>query len=137
MPSSAPLGKSVNAGRLERFLEAFMDEGFDIPEDQALVDEIVADKLLLDVLLSALSELTDEERSLIDALFYQDKSEREVARETGIHRNTLSYRKNKILAKLKEIIENMRFLSATCPLTFLWIVRGLLYSEYHRFYLWF
>lgn len=91
----------------ERSLEAFMDEGFDIPDDQALVDEIVEDKLLLAVLLSALSELTDEERSLIDALFYQEKSEREVARETGIHRNTLSYRKNKILAKLKEIIKNM------------------------------
>ena len=91
----------------ERSLEAFMDEGFDIPDDQALVDEIVEDKLLLNVLLSALSELTDEERSLIDALFYQDKSEREVARETGIHRNTLSYRKNKILAKLKETIKSM------------------------------
>lgn len=89
----------------ERSLEAFMDEGFDIPEDQALVDEIVADKLLLDVLLSALSELTDEERSLIDALFYQDKSERTVAKETSVSQNTVNYHKNRILEKLRKLIE--------------------------------
>lgn len=89
----------------ERSLEAFMDEGFDIPEDQALVDEIVADKLLLDVLLSALSELTDEERSLIDALFYQDKSERTVAKETSVSQNTVNYHKNRILEKLRKSIE--------------------------------
>ena len=89
----------------ERSLEAFMDEGFDIPEYQALVDEIVEDKLLLDVLLSALSELTDEERSLIDALFYQDKSERTVAKETAVSQNTVNYHKNRILEKLRKLIE--------------------------------
>ena len=90
----------------ERSLEAFMDEGFDIPSEQALVDEIVEDKLLLDVLLSALAELTDEERSLIDALFYQDKSEREVARELGIAQTTLNYQKTRILKWLKKKLTN-------------------------------
>lgn len=75
--------------------------------DQALVDEIALDKLLLEMLLAALAELTDDERSLIDALFYQEKSEREVAKETGVPRKILAYRKTKILEKLRGIIEKI------------------------------
>jgi RNA polymerase sigma factor (sigma-70 family) len=90
----------------ERSLEAFAEDGFDIPSDDALVDEIVADKLLLDMLMSALDKLTDDERDLIDALFFEDKSERTVAAERGVQRNTIVYHKNKILAKLRQILEN-------------------------------
>jgi len=62
----------------ELLLEAFADAGFEIPSGQTLVDEIVEDKLLLDMLSKALSELTDDERFLIDELFYNGKTEREV-----------------------------------------------------------
>lgn len=91
----------------ESSYEFMSEHGFDgqAVADQELVDEIVADKLLLDELYTALSELTDNERNLIDKFFYQEKSEREIAEETGIPRNTLVYRKNKILKKLKKIIE--------------------------------
>lgn len=89
----------------ELSLEAFEDDGFNIPSGEALVDEIVEDKLLLDVLLKALSELTDDERSLIDELFYKGKSERELSKETGVPRKTLAYRKAKLLDKLRGLIE--------------------------------
>lgn len=36
---------------------------YDIESEQALVDEIVEDKLLMDMLFEALAELTDDERS--------------------------------------------------------------------------
>lgn len=90
---------------IERSLDLFMDYGFDIPSDNTLVDEIVEDKLLLDILLAALDELTADERSLIDALFYQEKSEREVAKETGVSQDTVNYHKNKLLCKLRKLIE--------------------------------
>ncbi|PNR98011.1 sigma-70 family RNA polymerase sigma factor [Petrotoga olearia] len=86
----------------ELSLEAFADAGFEIPSGQALVDEIVEDKLLLDMLSKALSELTDEERLLIDELFYNSKSERQVAKETGISQTTLNYQKNKIIKRLRK-----------------------------------
>jgi RNA polymerase sigma factor (sigma-70 family) len=86
----------------ELSLEAFADAGFEIPSSQALVDEIVEDKLLLDMLSKALSELTDEERFLIDELFYNDKTERQVAKETGIPQTTLNYQKNKIIKWLRK-----------------------------------
>ncbi|MCR4437223.1 MAG: LuxR C-terminal-related transcriptional regulator, partial [Eubacteriales bacterium] len=69
------------------------------------VDEIVEDKLLLDMLSKALSELTDEERFLIDELFYQEKPERMVAKETGVSQNTVNYHKNRILEKLRRLLE--------------------------------
>ncbi len=43
----------------ELSLEVFADAGFEIPSGQALVDEIVEGKLLLDMLSKALSELTE------------------------------------------------------------------------------
>jgi RNA polymerase sigma factor (sigma-70 family) len=89
----------------ELSLEAFADAGFEIPSRQALVDEIVEDKLLLDMLSKALSELTDEERFLIDELFYQEKPERMVAKETGVSQNTVNYHKNRILEKLRRLLE--------------------------------
>ncbi|GHU94977.1 hypothetical protein FACS1894208_06970 [Clostridia bacterium] len=49
----------------ERSLALFAN----MPSAQKLVDEIVEDKLLLDTLMAALSELTADERKLIDALY--------------------------------------------------------------------
>lgn len=89
----------------ERSLEAFTDDGFDIPSEQALVDELVEDKLLLDMLFNALLELTDDERDLVNALFYEDKSERELSKDTGVPHPTIHSRKVSVLQKLKRLLE--------------------------------
>ena len=86
----------------ELSLEAFAEDGFELPSGDPLVDEIVADKILLDMLMSALDELAADERGLIDALYFDGKSERDVATEIGVPQTTLNYRKNKILKWLKE-----------------------------------
>jgi RNA polymerase sigma factor (sigma-70 family) len=89
----------------ERSLEAFMDDGYDIPSKQALVDELVEDKLLLDMLFNALLELTDDERDLINALFYEEKSERELSKDSGVPHPTIHSRKVSVLQKLKRLLE--------------------------------
>ena len=88
----------------ERSLEQFSEDGFDVPDESALVDEIVEDKLMLDMLFAALAELTDDERGLVDALFFDEKSEREVAREVGISQPAIHKRRNRILEKLKNLL---------------------------------
>lgn len=92
---------------MERSLDVFLDDGFDIPSNDTLVEEIVEDKLLLDMLLAALAELTADERNLIDALYYQEKSEREVSKETGVPHPTIHSRKVSVLQKLKKLLEKM------------------------------
>lgn len=95
--------RAVRAER-ERSLEAFMDAGLELPDNRALVAEIVEDKLLLDMLFEALAELTEDERGLIDALFYADKSEREIAAETGRSKTSVHKQKARILDKLKKLL---------------------------------
>lgn len=70
------------------------------------VTEQVTRKLMIEKLRSVLSYLSDEERQLIEALFFKDYSEREWSRETGIPQRTICYRKNVILKKLKKFLEN-------------------------------
>jgi RNA polymerase sigma factor (sigma-70 family) len=85
-------------------LDALQDSGFAVASDEALIDEIVVDKLLLDELLAALAELTEDDHSLIKALFYEDKSERDVAEKTGRSKTGIHKQKLRILQKLKKTL---------------------------------
>jgi len=88
----------------ERSLETFSAGGFEISSDNPLVEKVVTDKLLLEALMSALDKLTDNERSLIDALFFQGKSEREVARVLGISQPAVHKKRNRIIERLKKML---------------------------------
>ena len=88
----------------ERSLDKFKDDGYDIPDD-TLVDEIVADKLLLDTLMSALDKLTAEERALIDALYYEEQTMREHARRNNTNHTKIIRQHNRIIEKLRDILK--------------------------------
>ena len=46
--------------------------------------------------------LPDDERELIDRLFFQSQTEREAVADMGIYHNAVHKRKNRILGKLKK-----------------------------------
>ncbi|WP_310602976.1 sigma-70 family RNA polymerase sigma factor [Anaerosporobacter sp.] len=52
--------------------------------DQMLVDDIVADKILLEELYAALAELTEDEQRLINSLYYKERSERDLAKDMNV-----------------------------------------------------
>ena len=54
---------------------------------------------------AALLLLTAEEKELIDALFYQEKSEREYAQQIGLSKKGVNKRRHKILSKLIKIMK--------------------------------
>lgn len=85
--------------------ESLAKQGYELPSYDELIDKIVEDKLMLDMLMTALAELSEDERFLIEQLYFEEKSERAVSEETGIPRKTLSYRKNKLLSKIRKKIE--------------------------------
>ena len=70
------------------------------------VEDKILDNIMIEKLLKSLAVLNYDERNLIDAIYYQGKSEREVSAETGIPQKTINYRKRKILDKLKKLLEN-------------------------------
>ena len=69
------------------------------------VEDVVIRKLVVDKLHTALLQLPKEERALIYALFFDGKTESEVAKHLGVSRQAIQKRKNRILKKLKKFFE--------------------------------
>ena len=74
-------------------------------DEQENLESVVLHKLEVDRLRTALSQLAPEERALILALFFEEKTERQYADELGVYRNAVHVRKMKVLKKLKKILE--------------------------------
>ena len=91
-------------------LEGFTDsEGnvIDFVVDETVdVAETVVHAVMVDRLKAALPLLSDGEQTLINAIFFEELSEREVGLRLGITQSVVNKRKAKILAKLRTIIEN-------------------------------
>ena len=68
------------------------------------VEEAVIRKDDLCRLRAALDQLSEEEKSLIRALFFDERSERELEEMMGVHRMTIHNRKIRILQKLKKML---------------------------------
>ena len=91
-------------------LEGFTDsEGkvLDFIVDEAVdVAETVVHTVMVDRLKAALPLLSGSEQTLINAIFFEELSEREVGLRLGVTQSVVNKRKAKILAKLRKIIEN-------------------------------
>ncbi len=74
----------------------------DAPEVPAQVEE----HIMLDKLRTSLALLPKEDMELINGLFYQGKSERELAKLLHVSCVTVHNRKKRILQKLKKLLEN-------------------------------
>ncbi|NBH15395.1 hypothetical protein D3Z36_14725 [Lachnospiraceae bacterium] len=76
---------------------------------------------------TALAALSEDEQKLVNAIFFQELSEREWLGISGILQKTINDRKRRILAKLKNFWKNKKFFRS--PLIFSFgKVRGLFYG---------
>ena len=87
---------------LERLAEG---EARQFPDGQESVESVVLRRTEADRLHTALSFLTLEERALIQALFFEERTERELGAELGISQPAVNKRKQEILKKLKKFLE--------------------------------
>ena len=101
--------KKLDADNSLLSLEAFEsddDNSIDfIADGEVNVAETVVHRMMLDKLRSALAMLSEDEQNLVNAIFFQDLSEREWSNISGIPQKTINDRKRRILAKLKKILE--------------------------------
>ena len=84
--------------------ERLLDAEKQFVSDTESVEELVMRGIILERLDYAMKKLTKEELAIIYALFYQEISELELAKQLGIPRTTLQSRKYKILEKLKKLL---------------------------------
>lgn len=83
-------------------------DGVDVAIDQnKSVEEIVESKIMQEKLQLSLHLLDDDERMLIEALYFRGLSEREWASISGITQSTIHRQKHRILAHLKKILEKL------------------------------
>ena len=76
-------------------------------DDSNSVEESVEARMTRDRLLAAIRSLEDEERDLVEKMFLTEPpmTEEEYAESVGIKRHQANYRKQKILNKLKRLME--------------------------------
>lgn len=86
--------------RLLELDKQFPDTNEPLPEDAVCKAE------MLQALEKALHTLPDDELFLMEELFYYERSEREIARVTGVPPTTIHSRKKVILKKLRKKLEN-------------------------------
>ena len=91
----------------EDSLDRLMDDNAEQFSDRhESVEDMVLRKISVERLHTALSTLSEKERELIETLFFEEKTERDVASALGISQPAVHKQKNKILKKLKLFLEN-------------------------------
>ena len=72
-------------------------------EDWELEDAAIRD-LMIEQMMDVMLLLSEEDRELIDQLFFQGISARELARTIGVYHRTIIYRRDKVLEKLRRLM---------------------------------
>lgn len=81
--------------------ESLLEADWDFPSTDRPAEDTLIRAQLMEKLEEALHILSDEEMELIQELFYLERTEREAAKLFKVSQNTVHYRKNKVLEKLK------------------------------------
>lgn len=82
------------------FAETLVNESVD-------VEKIVETQMMIEAVRNAISKLNAEERDIIERLYFNDETLSSVARDKGVTYQTIQWRKDRILRKLKEILEKL------------------------------
>ena len=100
------LKEAAFSGSREDSLDRLMEENArQFAAAAESVEDVVIRKLAVDKLHTALMQLTKEERDFICALFFDEKTESEVAKGLGVSQQAVHKRKSRILKKLKNFFE--------------------------------
>lgn len=76
------------------------------PDFTEQVAEVYEEIEMLQILSEAITDFSEEELDLYSRLFVEGISEREYEKQFGVPRKTVSYRKQKMLGRLKNLLKN-------------------------------
>lgn len=94
----------------ERSIEQFREDGVQSVEGQLASyvpspEEIVCREDMCARLHACLSRLSQQERELLHALYFEGLSEPALSAQTGVSQQLINYRKRKTLGKLRKLLE--------------------------------
>ncbi len=76
-----------------------------IADEKVDIEKIIETKMRIEDLYRALDGLNDEERKVIDSLYFKEMTIRDLAKEQQVSSKKIFNFRNKILKKLKEMLE--------------------------------
>lgn len=74
---------------------------------QNLIEDEIVEKIMIEKMTIAIKSLDNSERMIIHELFFNGKSIRELAETLDISKSTLHGRKDKVLKKLRKILNKL------------------------------
>ncbi|HEO4734888.1 TPA: sigma-70 family RNA polymerase sigma factor [Streptococcus agalactiae] len=80
------------------FVDNLADESVD-------VEKIIETQILIETVRKAMSRLNDEERDIIERLYFNDETLSSIARGKKVSYQAIQWRKNNILKKLRVLLE--------------------------------
>lgn len=86
--------------------ERMLEQNIQFAEDSASAEEQALQNIQTRQLHKALLLLSDDERDLIERLFFQEQTEREIAAVYGLSQNAVNKRRKRVLDKLRELIKD-------------------------------
>ena len=100
-------GEKMTIPSREDSYERLQEMAVQFPEENRSVEDQILKKIECEQLHKFLLELSKEEQWLIQELYFEERTERDLAEELKIYHNAGHKRKNRILKKLKNILENL------------------------------
>lgn len=87
----------------ERLLELEMQ----FQDESASAEDLAIRNLQAQQLHKALSFLSEDERYLIEQLYFQERTERDLAAQLGLSQNAINKRRQRILERLRGLLKNI------------------------------
>ena len=86
-------------------LEALTEEGFQVEDPKADIEDQLYKKLENDILFTAIQSLKPNQRWLIEQVFFHNRSQQDIAEELGVCKQAVNNQILRILKKLKKIFQ--------------------------------
>ena len=104
------INHEAHLSRLDRKHQVYGFEDYkldvnSIVDENVDIEKIIETKMRIEDLYQALEKLNDEERKVIDSLYFKEMTIRDLAKEQQVSSKKIFNFRNKILKKLKEMLE--------------------------------
>ena len=100
-----PTGAVTRVPSREISYDMLLEKSRQFQMESESVENQAITAVMVERMMACIRTLPLEEQSLIRELFFRNKRERQLSPETGIPQMALHYRKNKILKKLRKLLE--------------------------------
>ena len=77
-----------------------------VVDDKCDLNKVIQTQIMIEAVRDAVSKLTDEEKEIIQRLYYDDETLRMLAKDKKISHPAMIKRRDKILSKLKDLLKD-------------------------------